>query len=139
MTAWGFNNKQKNIKPPFPLTPNLSRVPGPRTQNGEHWVAIVLTETNCYYFDSFALPIIHPNICMYLQPHYKNICYLDVRIQDITSNYCGAYCVCFVLHVKDDVAYDNFIGHYYSNNLLQNDEIVKQDLSRMIFLVKMEI
>ena len=72
-------------------------------------------------------------------PHYKSKCYLDIRIQGITSNYCGAYCVCFVLLVKDDVAFDNFIGHYYSNNLLQNDEIVKQDLSRMIFLVKMEI
>ena len=123
--------------PPFPTTFPKSMIINTQASNqtGEHWVALVLTDTNCYYFDSFALPIIQPNIHMYLQPHYKNICYLDIRIQDITSNYCGAYCVCFVLHVRDDVTYDNFIGHYYSNNLLQNDEILKQDFSKINFLV----
>ena len=108
----------------------------PSGHPGEHWVALVLTETNCYYFDSFALPTIPLNIDMYLQPHYKEITYLDYRIQDSTSNYCGAYCVCFVLHVQDDLTYDQFIGHYYSNNLLENDEILKQDFSNINFLVK---
>jgi hypothetical protein len=125
--------------PPFPTTFPKSMIINTQTsaQTGEHWVAVVLTETKCYYFDSFALPIIKPNIHMYLEPHYKNICYLDIRIQDIASNYCGAYCVCFVLHVRDDVTYDNFIGHYYSANLLQNDEILKHDFSKINFLVKM--
>ena len=125
--------------PPFPTTFPKSMIINTQasTQTGEHWVALVLTDTNCYYFDSFALPIIQPNIHMYLQLYYKNICYLDIRIQDITSNYCGAYCVCFVLHVRDDVTYDNFIGHYYSANLLQNDEILKHDFSKINFLVKM--
>ena len=108
----------------------------PSGHPGEHWVALVLTETNCYYFDSFALPTIPLNIDMYLQPHYKGITYLDYRIQDSTSNYCGAYCVCFVLHVQDDLTYDQFIGHYYSDNLLENDEILKQDFSNINFLVK---
>ena len=108
----------------------------PSGHPGEHWVALVLTETNCYYFDSFALPTIPLNIDMYLQPHYKGITYLDYRIQDSTSNYCGAYCVCFVLHVQDDLTYDQFIGHYYSDNLLENDEILKQDFSNINFVVK---
>ena len=108
----------------------------PSGHPGEHWVAVVLTETDCYYFDSFALPTVLPNVYMYLQPYYKNVCYLDLRIQDDTSNYCGAYCVSFVLHVQDDLAYDQFIGHYYSNDLLQNDEILKQDFSNISFLVK---
>jgi hypothetical protein len=125
--------------PPFPTTFPKSMIINTQTsaQTGEHWVALVLTETRCYYFDSFALPIIKPNIHMYLEPHYKNICYLDIRIQDIASNYCGAYCVCFVLHVRDDVTYDKFIGHYYSDNLIQNDEILKHDFSKINFLVKM--
>ena len=63
--------------------------------------------------------------------------YLDIPIQDITSNFCGAYCVSFVLHVKDDVTYEQFIHHYYSDNLLENDEILKQDFSKINFLVKM--
>ena len=125
--------------PPFPTTFAKSMIINTQasTQTGEHWVALVLTETKCYYFDSFAVPIIQPNIHMYLQPYNKNICYLDIRIQDITSTYCGAYCVCFVLHVNDDLSYDKFIGHYYSDNLLQNDEILKQDFSKINFLVNM--
>ena len=110
----------------------------PSGHPGEHWVAVVLTQTNCYYFDSFALPTVPPNIYMYLQPYYGNICYLDIQIQDIRSNYCGAYCVSFVLHVQDDLTYDQFIGHYYSDDFLQNDEILKQDFSKIDFLVKIE-
>ena len=110
----------------------------PSGHPGEHWVALVITETKCYYFDSFAVPIIPANIRMYLQPYYENITYLDIQIQDITSNYCGAYCVSFVLHVRDDAGYEQFIVHYFSENLLQNDEILKQDFSQINFLVKME-
>ena len=108
----------------------------PSGHPGEHWVALVLTETNCYYFDSFGLPTVPLNIKMYLQPHYKEITYLDYRIQDSSSNYCGAYCVSFVLHVQDNLSYDQFIGHYHSDNLLENDEILKQDFSNISFLVK---
>ena len=123
--------------PSFPTTFPKSMIINtqPSSHPGEHWVALVLTETKCYYFDSFALPTVPPNIDMYLNPYYRGITYLDIRIQDITSNYCGAYCVCFVLHVQDDVAYEKFIAHYYSENLLENDEILKQDFSKINFLV----
>ena len=110
----------------------------PSSHPGEHWVSLVLTETECYYFDSFALPTVPLNIDMYLQPHYKEIKYLDYRIQGSTSIYCGAYCVSFVLHVHDYPTYDQFIGHYHSDNLLENDEILKQDFSKINFLVRIE-
>ena len=126
--------------PSFPTTFPKSMIINtkPSGHPGEHWVALVITETKCYYFDSFAVPIIPANIRMYLQPYYENITYLDIQIQDITSNYCGAYCVSFVLHVQDDLTYDQFIGHYYSDDFLQNDEILKQDFSKIDFLVKIE-
>ena len=38
---------------------------------------------------------------------------------------------------KDDVSYNNFIAHYNSNYLLQNDEKLKQDFSKIDFLVEM--
>ena len=124
--------------PPFPTSFPKSMIINtqPSGHPGEHWVALVLTETNCYYFDSFGLPTAPLNIHMYLQPHYKQIIYLDYRIQDSSSNYCGAYCVSFVLHVQDNLSYDQFIGHYHSDNLLENDEILKQDFSNISFLVK---
>jgi len=124
--------------PPFPTSFPKSMIINTQSSGhpGEHWVALVLTETNCYYFDSFGLPTAPLNIHMYLQPHYKQIIYLDYRIQDSSSNYCGAYCVSFVLHVQDNLSYDQFIGHYHSDNLLENDEILKQDFSNISFLVK---
>ena len=85
---------------------------------------------------SFGLPTVPLNIKNYLQPHYKEITYLDYRIQDSSSNFCGAYCVSFVLRVQDNLSYDQFIGHYHSDNLLENDEILKQDFSNISFLVK---
>ena len=78
---------------------------------------------------------IYPTLCLIYPPALGT--YLDIPIQDITSNFCGAYCVSFVLHVKDDFTYEQFIGHYYSDNLLQNDEILKQDFSKINFLVNM--
>ena len=124
--------------PPFPTTFPTSMIINTQAsaQTGEHWVALVLTETQCYYFDSFAQPI-QPNIRLYLQPYYNSICRSRTQIQDITSNYCGAYCVSFVLHVRDDVSHKNFINCYKSKYLLQNDEILKQDFSNINFLVEM--
>ena len=71
----------------------------------------------------------------YLKLFYETLTYSDMCLQDSKSNYCGAYCVCFVLYVQDDVAYEKFIAHYYSENLLENDEILKQDFSKICFLV----
>ena len=124
--------------PPFPTTFPKSMIINTQasTQTGEHWVALVLTETQCHYFDSFAQPI-QPNIRLYLQPYYDSICRSRTQIQDVTSNYCGAYSVSFVLHVRDDVSHNNFINHYKSKYLLQNDEILKQDFSNIDFLVEM--
>ena len=124
--------------PPFPPTLPKSMIINtqPSSHPGEHWVALVLTETKCYYFDSFARPRAPANIEMYVEPYYNTITYLRIPIQDITSNFCGAYCVSFVLHVKDDLTYEQFFRHYYSDNLLKNDEILKQDLSKINFLVK---
>ena len=124
--------------PPFPTSLPKSMIINTHASNerGEHWVALVCTETQCYYFDSFGLPI-QPNILTYLQPFYNSITRSDRQIQDITSNFCGAYSVSFVLHVKDDVSFNNFHTHYNSNYLLQNDDILKHDFNNINFHVEM--
>ena len=75
------------------------------SQPREHWVALVLTEKKCYYFDSFGWPIMEENILRYLESHYEKINYSETSVQDITSTYCGAYCVCFLLSVNDEAAF----------------------------------
>ena len=77
------------------------------------------------------------NIEQYLRPHYSLTIYSDIQIQDVSSNYCGAFSVCFVLNAKNDVAYRQFLGHYNCKNLLLNDEILKQDFSKMTFIINL--
>ena len=47
--------------------------------DGEHWVALVLQENRCFYFDYFGLPIISTNILHFLHN-------LLVIGKDITDN-----------------------------------------------------
>ena len=59
--------------PPFPSVFPKSMIINTQksSQPGEHWVALVLTEKKCYYFDSFGWPIMEENILRYLEPHYE--------------------------------------------------------------------
>ena len=50
------------------------------SQPGKHWVALVLTEKKCYYFDSFGWSIIEKNIKKYLESHYETITYSDMHM-----------------------------------------------------------
>ena len=123
--------------PPFPSVFPKSMIINTQksSQPGEHWVALVLTEKKCYYFDSFGWPIMEENIFRYLEPHYEKIIYSDTRVQDITSIYCGAFCVCFVLWVNDEVAFNNFSNCFKEDDLLINDKKLRQYFKCMIFRI----
>ena len=46
--------------PPFPTKFPKSMIVNTHKSNqpGEHWVALILTKKDCFYFDSFGLPIV---------------------------------------------------------------------------------
>jgi hypothetical protein len=123
--------------PPFPTQFPKSIIinTDKSTLPGTHWVALVLTEKECYYFDSFGLPIIEENIKNYLEPHYKTSTYSNRCIQDISSSYCGAYCVCFIQWVNNDVAFKNFLNHFEEGDLLSNDKKLRKYFKGMLFKV----
>ena len=99
------------------------------TQNGKHWLALLLDKDKCLYFDSFGLPIVEELLLKYLEPHYNVVTYSDVCIQHFKSNKCGKFCILFVKHVNSKTTYEKFLYSFNHHNLKENDFIVEQWLS----------
>ena len=115
----------KNKLPPFPsqfpksLIVNTDEASKP----GEHWVALVLTNKKCFYFDSFGLPIVDFQISRFLKG-YEKVSYSNTCIQDVKSNKCGEFCIAFLQNVKSKKSYMEFVNKFDVFNLKLNDEIV---------------
>ena len=99
--------------------------------NGDHWLALVLEKDECFYFDSFGLPIVEEYILKFLEPHYNVVTYSDVCIQHIGSHKCGEFSLLFVKHVNSKTTYDKFLSYFNHKNLKQNDFIVVQWLNNV--------
>ena len=95
------------------------------TKVGEHWIALILTNKHCFYFDSFGLPIIDQRIIEYLNPHYTIVRYSDVCIQHIESDKCGEFCIVFVTQVNSKITYEKFISQFNLEDVRENDNIIE--------------
>ena len=102
------------------------------TQNGDHWLALVLGKNKCFYFDSFGLPVVEKYLLDYLEPYYNTVTYSDVCIQHVQSNKCGKFCILFVKNVKNKTTYDKFLSNFNHENLQENDAIVEQWMGKGI-------
>ena len=124
--------------PPFPtefpktMIINTDYKSGP----GEHWVAVILLKYECIYFDSFGLGVVESEILDYLKCYYKTCIRSNICIQDISSTKCGAFCVAFILSVRNKMNYNKFIGHFNALLLIQNDIILKRYFLKFVFKVK---
>ena len=107
--------------PPFPSILPKSIIINTDSGRGEHWVALVLTKKQCFYFDSFGVPIINVNILKYLK-RYKKVTYSNQCIQYYLSSSCGLFCIAFVLYVKNKKDYFSFLSIF--KDLKCNDSIV---------------
>ena len=94
------------------------------TRTGDHWLALVLKEDECFYFDSFGLPILEETLINYLKPHYHKVTYADVCIQHVSSNKCGEFCILFVKYVNSKSTYERFLSEFNPFNIKENDIIV---------------
>ena len=94
------------------------------TRTGDHWLALVLKEDECFYFDSFGLPILEETLINYLKPHYHKVTYADVCIQHVSSNKCGEFCILFVKYVNSKSTYETFLSEFNPFNIKENNIIV---------------
>tara|TARA_B110000977_G_C10997219_1_gene462382 strand:- start:434 stop:811 length:378 start_codon:yes stop_codon:yes gene_type:complete len=120
--------------PPFPrifpksIIINTGHSSGP----GIHWVALVLIADICLYFDPFGVGIVETEILDYVKSQYQSITFSNTCIQDVKSNKCGAFCVSFILSVKNKYDYNKFIGHFNAPILKENDKILKGYFSNIL-------
>ena len=92
--------------------------------SGNHWLALVLLEDECFYFDSFGLPILEEALIKYLEPYYSKVTYSNVCIQHVESNKCGEFSILFVKHVHSKSSYEKFLSQFDHFNIKRNDVII---------------
>ena len=116
----------RDLLPPFPRQFPKTMIINTHDSNkpGEHWLGLVLLKNKCFYFDSFGVCIIDPNILSYLGK-YNKVIYSSVCIQHIRSVKCGEFCTAFIKSVNSKNSYKKFISSFNHVDLLLNDDIVK--------------
>ena len=91
-------------------------------KGGDHWVGIVMTKKNCYYFDSFGVPVLSVHVLKFLKKFYKYVVYSSKQVQSIFSDKCGYFTAGFVCLVKSVNSYNKFLN-LFSNDFAVNDSV----------------
>ena len=95
----------------------------PNRTSGEHWTALILTDSKCLYFDSLGCQIQNVSLLKSLKKvgvrYYK---YNSCQIQSVLSSSCGYYCIAFVMSFVSNSSYSNFMSKFVTD-LKQNDDI----------------
>ena len=127
----------RNQLPPFPETFPKSMIinTGHSSGPGIHWVAMIMLAEKCLYFDPFGVRIVETDILDYVKSRYQSLVYSNTCIQHVKSNKCGAFCVSFILSVKNKNDFKKFIDHFNATLLKQNDKILKRYFSEILIPV----
>ena len=101
---------------------------------GSHFVAVYLTsKSTAEYFDSYALShSIDNNLKQAFDIAGLQIQESTKRIQGDASQFCGFYCVAFLLYRQVDLPAKSFEDAFSSVKLTQNDSIVVELLKKFI-------
>ncbi len=92
---------------------------------GRHWIAIIYLSTkNSEFFDSIALP---PFTYGFSLQNSRTIPY---RLQGLTSNVCGHYCLCFLYYRSQGYSLSKFYQLFSSSDHTWNDLQVRNFVSR---------
>jgi hypothetical protein len=94
--------------------------------SGEHFVCLDVREKIIFYFDSFGEAPKNKFIKKFLFniKEKKIIFWNRVQIQDDSSNFCGFYCLAFLMSMKNKIHFDRFINLFSIKNKKENDQTV---------------
>ena len=91
-------------------------------QPGSHWIALKRVNNTIFVFDSFGNRYLPIGVFKVFK-NFKIITNI-YRIQDISSNLCGMFCVLFILHdIKSKNDFIIFLTLFNSNEFLKNELI----------------
>ena len=120
----------KSNLPPFPKIFPKGLIINNNDKEFPHWIAIVLLENNCLYFDSFGYnkEYIENEIVAYLQSGYNRrikVVLNSKRIQTYASKNCAEYCIAFIKNVTNEENFVSFLKQFEYMNRYSNDNYVK--------------
>ena len=99
----------------FSVVCNLSGV----GERGSHFISIISLDDRVLYIDSLGLTCTVLEIINFLTKLGKPVFYNSQQVQDFSSNFCGFYCILFILYVNHPCSPVSF----HDNQLLLNDDI----------------
>ena len=89
---------------------------------GSHWIALKRVKNTIFIIDSFGIGYL-PMAIFKVYKNFKLITNI-YRIQDISSNLCGMFCVLFILYdIKSRNDFIKFLTLFNSNDFLKNELI----------------
>jgi hypothetical protein len=99
-------------------------------QPGTHWLAIYYDKNgNCNFFDSMALSPEFYNLKDTLIKPAQSIKFSTFPIQSFYSDFCGLYCVLFILFKSRNYTLENFL-ELFDKNTLKNDRTILHLISK---------
>jgi hypothetical protein len=119
--AIAFDELPKKIKKPSAYIINTHT----RDKEGEHWLAIFYSSNgNAEFFDSFGLGPEFYDLDQFLINTSKKCYYNTVALQSFNSQYCGFYCVLFILFKCQKISFFNFLNYFNKDTLINDKEIL---------------
>jgi hypothetical protein len=99
----------------------------PSYQTGEHWVAVYFTKNkNAVFFDSYGNNPSFYKLTKFVKNNSKMFEYNHKQIQSYLSEYCGYYCLLFLLFISRENTLTDFLSFF--KNPVKNDLMIKNFL-----------
>ena len=97
---------------------------GRKNTLGEHFVAIKIGKKSVFYFDPFGEPPTNSFIKEYISKLKRPLNWNIVQIHHNSSNFCGFYCLAYLMSVKKKMSFKKFLNLFSIQNKKSNDKKV---------------
>jgi hypothetical protein len=101
----------------FSIICNLDK----QNEKGSHFISIICFPTHVLYIDSFGLPCYTKDILYFMTALDRPVLYNKTQVQSFDSDFCGFYCMLFVLYFEKVMTCVHQTKIVFSTDLLSND------------------
>ena len=94
---------------------------------GQHWLALCITKTKNFYFDSLNSNFQHsPHFTDFMKYTKKELIWNTIQIQSNISEKCGIHCLvfCYAMHkYKNKRSYEFFLKHFLELSINEREQL----------------
>lgn len=103
---------------------------GKKDSDGEHFIAISVSNKKVFYFDPFGERPTNDDILKFISSLERTLTWNTTKIQHEASSFCGFYCLAYLVSIKRRVSFSRFKNLFSIQNLKKNDEKVIEFLTK---------